>query len=94
MVLDKEVVHSGMPKRIQEAKIALVNSPLEIEKTEFSAEIRIDDPTQMQKFLDEESNILKGMVDKVSSAGANVLICQKGIDDLAQHFLARAGSSR
>jgi thermosome len=91
MVRDKEVVHSGMPRRIQEAKIALVNSPLEIEKTEFSAEIRIDDPTQMQKFMDEESNILKGMVDKVVSAGANVIICQKGIDDLAQHFLARAG---
>lgn len=91
MVLDKEVVHSGMPKRVEEAKIALVNSALEIEKTEFSAEIRIDDPEQMQKFMDEESNILKGMVDKVKEAGANVLICQKGIDDLAQHFLAKAG---
>ena len=91
IVLDKEVVHSGMPKQVSEAKIALINSPLEIEKTEFSAEIRIDDPTQMQKFMDEESNILKGMVDKVSEAGANVLICQKGIDDLAQHFLAKAG---
>ena len=75
----------------KEAKIALVNSALEIEKTEFSAEIRIDDPTQMQKFMDEENSILKGMVDKVTDAGANVLICQKGIDDLAQHFLARAG---
>jgi len=91
MVLDKEVVHSGMPKRVEEAKIALVNSALEIEKTEFSAEIRIDDPEQMQKFMDEESNILKGMVDKVNAAGANVLVCQKGIDDLAQHFLAKAG---
>ena len=91
MVLDKEVVHSGMPKKIEEAKIALVNSALEIEKTEFSAEIRIDDPEQMQKFMDEESNILKGMVEKVSEAGANVLICQKGIDDLAQHFLAKSG---
>jgi thermosome len=91
MVLDKEVVHSGMPKRIEEAKIALVNSPLEIEKTEFSAEIRINDPEQMQKFLDEESNILRTMVDKVKEAGANVLICQKGIDDLAQHFLAKTG---
>jgi len=91
MVLDKEVVHSGMPKKVEEAKIALVNSALEIEKTEFSAEIRIDDPEQMQKFMDEESNILKGMVDKVAQAGANVLICQKGIDDLAQHFLAKAG---
>ncbi len=91
MVLDKEVVHSGMPKRIEEAKIALVNSPLEIEKTEFSAEIRINDPAQMQKFMDEESNILKGMVEKVKDAGANVIICQKGIDDLAQHFLAKSG---
>ncbi|MDG6901015.1 MAG: TCP-1/cpn60 chaperonin family protein [Nitrososphaerota archaeon] len=91
MVLDKEVVHSGMPKRVEEAKVALVNSALEIEKTEFSAEIRIEDPEQMQKFMDEESNILKGMVDKVKEAGANVLICQKGIDDLAQHFLAKAG---
>jgi len=91
MVLDKEVVHSGMPKRVEEAKIALVNSALEIEKTEFSAEIRINDPEQMQKFMDEESSILKGMVDKVKEAGANVLVCQKGIDDLAQHFLAKAG---
>jgi thermosome len=91
MVLDKEVVHSGMPKRVEEAKIALVNSPLEIEKTEFSAEIRINDPEQMQKFMDEESNILKAMVEKVKDAGANVLICQKGIDDLAQHFLAKSG---
>ncbi len=91
VALDKEVVHSGMPKRIDDAKIALVNSPLEIEKTEFSAEIRISDPDQMQKFLDEENNILKGMVDKVVQAGANVLVCQKGIDDIAQHFLARKG---
>ncbi|MGP8125275.1 MAG: thermosome subunit beta [Nitrososphaerales archaeon] len=91
MVLDKEVVHSGMPKRIAEAKIALINSALEIEKTEISAEIRINDPAQMQQFMDEESNILKGMVEKVKDAGANVVICQKGIDDLAQHFLAKAG---
>ncbi|QQG49392.1 MAG: TCP-1/cpn60 chaperonin family protein [archaeon] len=91
IVLDKEVVHSGMPKRADEAKVALINSALEIEKTEFSAEIRINDPTQMQQFMDEESNILRGMVDKVKSAGASVLVCQKGIDDLAQHFLAKAG---
>ena len=91
IVMDKEVVHSGMPRRIDEAKIALVNSALEIEKTEFSAEIRINDPTQMQQFMDEETSILRGMVDKVQSAGANVLVCQKGIDDLAQHFLAKAG---
>ena len=91
IVLDKEVVHAGMPKRIENAKIALVNSPLEIEKTEFSAEIRINDPTQMQKFLDEENEMLKAMVESVSSAGANVLVCQKGIDDIAQHYLAKKG---
>ena len=91
IVLDKEVVHSGMPRKVDEAKIALVNSALEIEKTEFSAEIRINDPLQMQQFMDEESSILKGMVEKVSQSGANVLITQKGIDDLAQHFLAKAG---
>ncbi len=91
IVLDKEVVHAGMPKRIENAKIALVNSPLEIEKTEFSAEIRINDPTQMQKFLDEENEMLKAMVESVSSAGANVLVCQKGMDDIAQHYLAKKG---
>jgi thermosome len=91
IVLDKEVVHSAMPKRIDGAKIALINSPLEIEKTEFSAEIRINDPDQMQKFLEEENNILKGMVDKIENSGANVVVCQKGIDDVAQHYLARAG---
>jgi archaeal chaperonin len=91
IALDKEVVHSAMPKRIDGAKIALVNSPLEIEKTEFSAEIRINDPDQMQKFLDEENSILKGMVDKIEKSGANVVVCQKGIDDVAQHYLARAG---
>ncbi len=91
IVIDKEVVHAGMPKRIENAKIALVNSPLEIEKTEFSAEIRINDPTQMKQFLDEESHLLKNMVEKVQSVGANVLFCQKGIDDIAQHFLSRAG---
>jgi thermosome len=91
IVLDKEVVHAGMPKRVENARIALINSPLEIEKTEFSAEIRINDPAQMKKFLDEENEMLKGMVDKISSAGTNVVICQKGIDDVAQHFLAKKG---
>jgi chaperonin GroEL (HSP60 family) len=91
IVLDKEVVHGGMPKRIEDAKIALLNCPLEIEKTEMSAEIRISDPQQMQKFLDEENRMLRSMVDKVAAAGANVLICQKGIDDIAQHYLAKAG---
>ena len=91
IVLDKEVVHAGMPKKIEKAKIALINSPLEIEKTEISAEIRISDPTQIKKFLDEETKMLKGMVDKLVSTGANVVVCQKGIDDMAQHFLAKAG---
>ena len=91
IVLDKEVVHGGMPKRIEKAKIALINSPLEIEKTEMSAEIRISDPQQMQMFLEEENNMLRAMVEKVKSSGANVLLCQKGIDDLAQHYLAKDG---
>jgi archaeal chaperonin len=91
IVLDKEVVHSGMPSKIEKAKIALLNSPLEIEKTEMSAEIRITDPTQMQMFLEEENRMLKAMVDKIHEIGANVLICQKGIDDIAQHYLAKLG---
>ena len=91
IVLDKEVVHSGMPTKIEKAKIAIVNAPLEIEKTEMSAEIRITDPTQMQMFLEEENRMLKAMVDKISEVGANVLICQKGIDDIAQHYLAKIG---
>jgi thermosome len=91
IVLDKEVVHAGMPKRIENAKIALINSALEIEKTEMSAEIRISDPHQMQMFLEEENRMLKAMVEKVQSSGANVVLCQKGIDDIAQHYLAKAG---
>ncbi len=89
MVLDKEVVHPGMPKLVKEAKIALVSAPLEVEKTEFTAKINIEKPEEMKAFLDEEENVLRGMVDKVVASGANVLICQKGIDDLAQHFLAK-----
>jgi thermosome len=91
IILDKEVVHAGMPKRIEKAKIALVNAALEVEKTEFSAEIRIRDPAQMQAFLDQETNMLRDMVAKMKKAGANVVICQKGIDDMAQHFLAKEG---
>ena len=91
IVLDKEVVHGAMPKRIEDAKIALLNAALEIEKTEMSAEIRISDPQQMQMFLEEENHMLKSMVDKISTSGANVLLCQKGIDDLAQHYLAKEG---
>lgn len=91
IILDKEVVHPGMPKRIEKAKIALINAALEVKKTEISAEIRIREPTQMKAFLDQENRMLKDMVEKVKKAGANVLICQKGIDDLAQHFLAKEG---
>ena len=91
IVLDKEIVHSGMPTKIQQAKIALINTALEVEKTEMSAEIRINDPTQMQMFLEEENRMLKAMVDKLHSIGTNVVICQKGIDDMAQHFLAKYG---
>jgi len=91
IVLDKEVVHSGMPTKIQQAKIALLNTAMEIEKTEMSAEIRINDPTQMQMFLEEENRMIKNMVDKIHSIGANVVICQKGIDDMAQHFLSKHG---
>ena len=88
IILDKEVVHTGMPKRIEKAKIALINSALEIEKTEMSAEIRINDPQQMQMFLDEENKMLKSMVDKLKTAVANVVVCQKGIDDMVQHYLS------
>ncbi|HET7643439.1 MAG TPA: thermosome subunit beta [Nitrososphaeraceae archaeon] len=89
IVLDKEVVHGGMPKRIENAKIALLNSALEIEKTEFDAKINISSPDQMKMFLEEENKMLKDMVDKIKNSGANVVICQKGIDDIAQHYLAK-----
>ena len=91
IVLDKEIVHSGMPTKIENARIALINSALEIEKTEMSSEIRITDPTQMQMFLEEENRMIKSMVDKLHDIGANVLICQKGIDDIAQHYLSKYG---
>jgi archaeal chaperonin len=91
IVLDKEVTHGGMPKRIENARIALMNCPLEVEKLEFDTKLNISTPGQMQRFIDEENNMLKSMVDKLSSAGANVALCQKGIDDIAQHYLSRAG---
>jgi thermosome len=91
IVIDKEIVHAGMPKKIQGAKIALLNSALEIEKTEFDAKLNISSPDQMQKFLNEEERMLKSMVDKISASGANVVLCQKGIDDIAQHYLAKEG---
>ncbi|MEM4701387.1 MAG: thermosome subunit beta, partial [Candidatus Bathyarchaeia archaeon] len=91
IVLDKEVVHPGMPKRVENAKIALLDMPLEIEKTEFDAKINIESPEQMEAFLKQEEEMLKGMVEKLAAVGANVVLCQKGIDDMAQHFLARKG---
>lgn len=91
LVIDKEVVHTGMPKKVEKAKIALLDSALEIEKTEISAEIRIRDPNQMKAFLDQENKMLQEMVEKIKASGANVVFCQKGIDDMAQHFLAKEG---
>ncbi len=91
VILDKEVVHAGMPRRVEKAKIALLNAALEVEKTEMSAEIRIRDPSQMKAFLDKETSMLSGMVEKIAASGTNVLVCQKGIDDMAQHFLAKHG---
>ena len=91
IVLDKEIVHGGMPRKVTEAKIALINTALEISKTETDAKINISNPQQMKSFLDEENRMLKTMVDKVIGSGANVVLCQKGIDDMAQHYLAKSG---
>ena len=91
IVLDKEIVHGGMPKKITDAKIALINTALEVSKTETDAKINISNPQQLKSFLDEENRMLKTMVDKVIGSGANVVLCQKGLDDMAQHYLAKAG---
>jgi len=91
VIIDKEVVHDAMPKHIQNAKIALVDSALEVKETETDAEIRITSPDQLQAFLDQEEKMLKNMADKVIASGANVLFCQKGIDDMAQHYLSKKG---
>ncbi len=91
IVLDKEVVHPGMPRRVENAKIALIDAPLEIEKPDITAKINITSPEQIKIFLDEETRMLKEMVEKIAATGANVVICQKGIDDVAQHFLAKKG---
>ncbi len=91
VIIDKEVVHPGMPKRVKDAKIALLSCELETKKTETDAQIRITDPEQMKAFLDEEERMLKQKVDKIAEAGANVVLCQKGVDDLVQHYLAKAG---
>ena len=90
VIVDKERVHPGMPSEFKDAKIALVNSPIEVKETEVDAEIRITDPAQMQAFIEQEENMVKEMVQKIADSGANVLFAQKGIDDLAQHYLAKA----
>ncbi|MCL5679515.1 MAG: TCP-1/cpn60 chaperonin family protein [Candidatus Thermoplasmatota archaeon] len=91
IIVDKEKVHPGMPDFVKNAKIALMNAALEIKKPEFDTNIRIDDPSMIQKFLSQEEDLLKEMVQKVKATGANVLITQKGIDDLAQHYLSKEG---
>ncbi len=90
IILDKERVHQDMPTLIKNAKIALINVALEVRKTEVDARIQIQDPTQLQGFLDEEELMIRKMVEKIKRSGANVLFCQKGVDDIAQHFLAKA----
>ncbi len=91
VIVDKEIVHSEMPRRVSKAKIALVNASMEVEKTEMDAEIRITDPEQMKSFLDEEQRMLKSISEKVKATGANVVFGQKGIDDKVQHYLAKDG---
>lgn len=91
VILDKERVHPGMPKQVKNAKIALLDCALEIKKTETDAEIRVTRPDQLRAFLDEEESMLKKMVDQIIASGANVVICQKGIDDIAQHYLSKVG---
>ncbi|NLL94408.1 MAG: thermosome subunit [Thermoplasmatales archaeon] len=91
LVIDKEPVHTAMPKVIKNAKIALIDAPFEVKKTEIDAKIEITDPAQLTAFLEEEENMLKRMVETVKKSGANVVFCQKGIEDLAQHFLAKEG---
>jgi len=91
IILDKERVHSGMPRSVSGAKIALINSAIEVKKTEVDAKIQITDPSMLAQFLDEEENYLRSLVEKIQAAGANVVVCQKGIDDLAQHYMSKAG---
>jgi len=91
VAIEKEVVHPGMPKVVSNAKIALIDTPIEIKDTEIDAKISITDPAQMQAFIDQEEKMINSMVEKISASGASVLFCQKGIDDIAQHFLAKKG---
>jgi len=91
IILDKERVHSGMPRSVTNAKVALINSAIEVKKTEVDAKIQITDPSMLSQFLDEEEQYLKSLVEKIQASGASVIICQKGIDDMAQHYMAKAG---
>ncbi|QLH07253.1 thermosome subunit beta [Nitrosopumilus ureiphilus] len=91
IILDKEIVHSGMPRKIENAKIALISEALEIKKTEFEAKLNISNPNQIKSFMEEENQMLKDMVNKIKSTGANVVLCQKGIDDVIQHYLSKDG---
>ncbi len=91
IILDKEIVHSGMPRKIENARIALISEALEIKKTEFEAKLNISSPNQIKSFMEEESQLLKDMVDKIKSTNANVVLCQKGIDDIIQHYMGKAG---
>jgi len=91
VILDKEKVHPRMPKVVKDAKIALINTGFEVKKTEISAKIEITDPSQIQAFLDQEQEEIRKMVEKVKEVGANVVFCQKAIDDIAQHYMAKYG---
>ncbi len=91
IVIDKEVVHPGMPKRVKDARIVVLKAALEVKETETDAEIRITDPEMLQKFIEQEEKMIKDMIDRIAETGANVVFCQKGIDDLAQYYLAKAG---
>ena len=91
IILDKERVHAGMPRSLGDAKIALVNSAIEVKKTEVDAKIQITDPNQLAQFLEEEENYIRKLVTLIQESGANILVCQKGIDELAQHYMAKAG---
>lgn len=91
IVIDKEIVHSGMPKRVEKVKIALLDVSLENQKPEFDAKLNIESPSQIEAFLHQEETMLKALVEKIAASGANVVICQKGIDDMVQHFMARKG---
>ena len=91
IILDKERVHAGMPRSVSDAKIALINSAIEVKKTEVDAKIQITDPSMLASFLEEEEGYIRGLVEKIQASGANAIVCQKGIDDLAQHYMSKAG---